>query len=582
MDVTLLAGTTIFGTVTNSKGEPIDKVELACFPRYSSFLAPMSRARTARDTRSVRDGSFAIRGLPAGDYQVMGFKEGYRFALKGKPVYPDGRSDIHGLRIQLESALGEGSHSITGRVVDGEGNPVPGADVGLAAFGTRQFSFGGAETETAEDGSFRFEGLAKSAFMLVVKKKGYEQRVLETVELDRDQLVTLSPEARVRGRVRFPGQTPSQYTVRVLRVLPAALEGAEPEPEGGLLSRLAGLDRGATFADPSGKFELSGIPRGRLLLEARAAGLPPGRAIATVGDVPSEGVVIEVPPAGGQVQGRVTTFAGVAIPEASVRLVELGGSSASGLLGLLGPQGELPEAKTDEEGNFLLEDLPSASFQVIVSHPKYAPTVLPLVQAEAGQPAAQADVTLTSGGAISGRAPVGAMITVAGEGFSRMASSDEEGSFGFERVPAGTYLARAVVTSEEDPTRAPLILRLRVTVKESTTSTLDFMNAPRGKTVRGRLQPRPEEGEIGMAVLMLPSGPAPEPSDLIWQGQVGVGEGEASRHTVGEALLQPDGSYVFTNVPPGRYVLYLYVNSVLRSLTGDQARLQERREIKVD
>lgn len=581
MDVTLLAGTTIYGVVTNSKGEPLDNVELACFPHYSSLLAPMSRARTARDTRSEKDGSFAIKGLPAGNYQVMGFKEGYRFALKGKPVYPDGRSDIHGLRIQLESALGEGSHSITGRVVDDEGNPVPGADVGLAAFGTRNFSFGGTETETGEDGSFRFEGLAKSSFMLVVKKEGFDQRVLEQVPLDRDQVVTLTPEAKLRGRVRFPGRTPSQYTVRVLRVLPR-VEGEDPNEESSL-SRLAGLGRGATFVDQGGKFELSGIPRGRLLLEARAAGLPPGRVIATVREgAPTEGVVIEIPPEGGKIQGRVATFAGAPISGASVRLVELGGSSASGLLGFLGAQRDLPEATTDEEGNFLLEDLPSASFQVIVSHPDYAPTVLPLIQAEAGQPAARADATLTGGGAIAGRAPVGAMITVAGEGFSRLASSSEEGAFEFERVPPGTYLARAVVTSEEDPTQAPEILRLRVTIKESVTSTLDFTAPPTGKTVTGRLQPAPEEGELGMAVLMLPSGQAPDPNQLIWQGQVGVGEGEASRHTVGEALLRPDGTYVLPNVPKGRYVLYLYTNSVMRSLTGDQARLRERREIKVD
>jgi len=584
MDVTLLAGTTIHGQVVTAKGEPVENAELACFPRYGALLAPMSRARTARDARSEKDGTFKLEGLPAGDYQVMGFKEGYRFALKGKPVYPDGRSDIYGFKIVMESALRQGSHSIQGRVVDAEGAPIPDAHVGLAAFGTQNFSFGGKETRSGEDGSFRFEGLAESAFMLVVKKAGFEQRMLEKVALDREQLVTLTPEASLRGRVRFPGKAPSQFTVRVLRVLPS-LEGEDPNAEasGGLLTRLAAMGQGAAFSDPKGEFELHGVPAGRLLLEARAAGLPPGRVVARVRPgTPTEGVVIELPAEGGKVQGRVATFAGVGVPEATVRLVELGDSSASGLLGFLGGQRELPEATTDEEGNFLLEDLPSASFRLVVSHPEYAPTVLPMVQAAAGQPAARADVTLTGGGAISGRAPTGAMITVAGEGFSRLASSDEEGAFQFERVPAGTYLARAVLTDQENPTRTPEILRLRVTVKESVASTLDFTAPPTGKTVRGQLQPPPEEGEVGMAVLMLPSGPAPDPNDLIWQGQVGVGEGEASRHTVGEALLQPDGTYVLQNVPKGRYVLYLYVNSVMRSLTGDQARLQERREIKVD
>lgn len=588
MDVTLLTGTTIYGRVQTPTGEAIPNAELACFPRYGALLSPMSRARTARDARSEKDGTFEIKGLPAGDYQIMSFKEGYRIVLKGKPVYPDGRSDIHGVQIVLESALRAGSHSIQGRVVDAEGTPIPDAKVGLAAIGARNFSFGGTETRSAEDGSFRFEGLAPSAFVLVVEKNGYEPKMLEKVQLDKELVVALTSEARVRGRVRFPGKTPNRFTVRVVRVLPPA-EGELPdEPEvdeapGGGLARLAGIGKSQAFSDTKGQFELRGVPLGRLLLEARAPGLPPGRAIVRVRrGAASEGVVIEVPPEGAKIQGRVTTFTGASLAEASVRLVELGDSSPSGLLALMSGQRELPEARTDEDGNYLLEDLPSASYRVIVSHPEYAPTVLPMVQVAAGQPPAQANATLSGGGAISGRARPGVMITVAGEGFSKMASSNEESTFEFERVPAGTYLARAVLTDQEDPTRAPQIYRLRVIVKDSLTSQLDFTAPPTGKTVSGRLQPPPEEGEIGMAVLMLPSGPAPDPNALIWQGQIGVGEGESSRHVVGEALLQADGSYALPNVPPGRYVLYLYVNSVLRSLTGDQARLQKREEIKVD
>jgi|GEM_PF-1219469 len=173
------------------------------------------------------------------------------------------------------------------------------------------------------------------------------------------------------------------------------------------------------------------------------------------------------------------------------------------------------------------------------------------------------------------------MVTLAGEGYSEVVASDEEGRFRLEKVPPGSYLARAVVT-KEDPTQAPEIFRSRVQVLEGRTVQLSLAEAPAGVTLRGKHTPALEEGSLGMVLLLLPGSPSPDPSSLLWEGDPGVNDAEASRYVVGEALLQPDGSYVIHDVPPGRYALAVYENSLLRSLSGEQARLIERRELRVD
>jgi hypothetical protein len=579
MDVTLLVGTTIRGRVQTPAGHAIADAELACIPRYSALLSPMHRAKTARKTRSDRNGFFALVGLPAGDYQIMGFKKGYRVVFKGKPVYPDGRSDLGGVRVVLEPAMGEGDHVIYGRVTNKEGQPVADAHVGLAAIGVATLSFGGTEMQTADDGSFRFEGLGKGSFMLAVNKEGYRKHLAEDIAVDTRTDVTLLPEASIRGVVRFPtGTKPgSSFTVRVLRSVPHADQDAPS-----LASALGSMGRARSFSHAQGEFSLDDIPPGTVLLEASASGFAPGRLEVRVGDGEAvEGVVIRLPPEGAKIHGRVVDFAGAPVAGATVRAVEAG-QGTGGLLSLLERQRDHPQTRTNDEGEFELKKLASAVYRVVIEHREFAPATLPAIQADAGQPAARADAILRGGGIVEGTSKPGVMITVAGEGFSSLAATSETGAFRVTRVPAGEYLVRAVITSEDDPTQAPEIYRRRVVVREAKTTRLSLAEEPEGSTVTGRLQPAPKAGSLGMALLMQPGSPAPDPNQLIWQGQIGVGDGQTSRYVVAEALLDAKGAYTLNNVPPGRYVLHIYVNSVMRSLTGSQARLERREGIKVD
>ena len=576
MDVTLLTGTTIRGVVETPSGAPIPRAEVACLPRFGALLSPMRRAKTARDARSDERGRFELSGLPAGDYQLMGFRPGYRVSLKGKPVYPDGHSDIVDVRLVLEPALGEGDHAVFGQVVDDAGRPLEGARVGLMLVGGASFGFGESSATTDASGSFRFDDLCAGSFLLVVQQEGFRRRTLEGVRVDRSTRVELVAEARVEGRVVFPeGSAPSAFSVRVLRWEPA--EGAERELFAGLDART----RSQSFsAEQGGQFSLAQVPPGRVVLEASAAGLAPAREeVRVAAGARVSGLTLRLSREGAVIAGRVSDAAGQPIAGAELSLSEGGGES--GLLGLLagGSLGEV--ARSDAEGRFRFERLADATYALEVSHPEHAPARLGGLSPQADQPPLRTDVTLRSGGAIEGSTRPGVMVTLAGEGYSEVVASDEQGRFCLEKVPPGSYLARAVVT-QEDPTQSPEIYRSRVQVREGRTTQLSLAEAAAGVSVRGEHTPALEEGSLGMVLLLLPGSPSPDPSTLLWEGEPGVNDAEASRYVVGEALLQPDGSYVIHDVPPGRYVLTVYENSLLRSLSGEPARLIQRRELRVD
>lgn len=584
IDVTLLAGTRITGRVVEPSGRPVADAKVLCVPGYGAFLSPMRRAPTVREERSETDGSFALAALPAGEYQLFAFKDGHRIALKGLPVYPDGRNPIADVELVLRPVM-DGDRAIFGVVTDTAGVPIAGAHVALAAVGVESMSVGGKDLTTGDDGAFRFQGVGEGLVMLTAGKAGYRPRALENVPLDRRVVVTLEREATISGVVLLPGGTPAPaFTVRVVRSTPASgTPGAPGSAPASLLASLEVLESARPFRDAAGRFQL-GVPPGRVLLEAQAPDHAPGRLEV---DLPRgsavEDVVLRLPEVGATIRGRVTTPGGAPIEGATVSVVELGAAGSVGLLTLVERQrSRRPAATTDARGSFELASLASATYQVVAEHPRFARATLLGVTTAAGQTQDVA-LVLTGGGTIVGKAKPGVMITVAGDGFSAMMAADEAGSCRFERVPAGAYLVRAVVSEAQQALTAPEVHRRSVRVDEGGTTTVALLeDAPQVRTVTGRVQPAPREGALAMVLVRLPGSPPPDPADLIFQGALGVSDPETSRYVVAEGLVAADGTYALPGVPPGRYTLDVYVTSLLGSLAGEQATLQQRKEIHVE
>ena len=111
IDIYLFSGTTISGVVVDKRNAPVPQAEVVCIPSYSNMVAPLDAPHAFRHGRADANGRFEVKEVPAGDYQIMARKQGYKVAMVGEPVYPDGYNSITGVKLVLEP-VDSGDHAI--------------------------------------------------------------------------------------------------------------------------------------------------------------------------------------------------------------------------------------------------------------------------------------------------------------------------------------------------------------------------------------------------------------------------------------------------------------------------------------
>ncbi len=225
-----------------------------------------------REARSDDDGAFAFEGLPAGTWRVDAradgmlspgpeAKRGVDFTLGGD----DGPDSLDDVRLVLRWP-----GSVAGRVVAGK-EGVGGAELSAhwlfaEGLGGRMEPFDlSALGRTQADGSFELKGLAPGRMKIVVRTaRGGRVSSKEVDLVDRGEvkgvIIDLRPTGRIAGRVAAAGG--------------GALV-AEVEVSGGTLKRPL-----RTRSDAQGRYQIEGVPAGRVDISARAQGRrPSGRSV---------------------------------------------------------------------------------------------------------------------------------------------------------------------------------------------------------------------------------------------------------------------------------------------------------------
>ncbi|MFT5286074.1 MAG: protocatechuate 3,4-dioxygenase beta subunit, partial [Planctomycetota bacterium] len=167
--------------------------------------------------------------------------------------------------LDLEFTLGA---SITGLVVDSEGNPLPGVEVSAGGDRRMQWMGGGnaRSEETDEEGRFSLRGLAPGKLELEATLDGWLDSKSEEMELaDGEELseLTLVMESgySIKGLVRSPDKQPIEGAkVRVERLASRNWGGWG----GGSRVRR----EGETTTDASGRFVVSGLEEGSFTVRA--------------------------------------------------------------------------------------------------------------------------------------------------------------------------------------------------------------------------------------------------------------------------------------------------------------------------
>ena len=121
LDVTLQPGRIVVGMVLGADGAGVPKARVICWPS-DLCLTAASFASEVQEVQAREDGGFQIEGLPSG--RALSFwAQGPRAAMKAPLEIPGGNASASAtLRLDADG-------EISGRVLDEQGRPVPGAAV---------------------------------------------------------------------------------------------------------------------------------------------------------------------------------------------------------------------------------------------------------------------------------------------------------------------------------------------------------------------------------------------------------------------------------------------------------------------
>jgi protocatechuate 3,4-dioxygenase beta subunit len=303
LDVVLAAGSALHGLVVDGRGEPVSGAELSLRrqeERGSEGMIVMfgDQEPDAADAEVESDGSgrFAFANLVPGDYVLSASATGFaETTLPGIEV-PDGASPVDVGKVEMAPGV-----AITGRVVDGRGQPLAGAEVHAlvgeeGAFPMLRWTLADREAEasTGADGAFALaDHRAGDRVTVAARRAGYTSASAAGVVAPNEEpvVITLRDASDIRGRV-VDGRDEPVVGARV---------GARVERSGGGMSFSGTLGMAPT--GPDGRFELEDVEPGMIRLTVDAAGyiqlvrggveVSAGRDVENVELVLQRGAVVE-------------------------------------------------------------------------------------------------------------------------------------------------------------------------------------------------------------------------------------------------------------------------------------------------
>lgn len=441
-------GGELVARVTGPDGAPLagarvlfgDEREFSQFTTPEGFQAWRWSTRT---TATDDEGRFAMAGLPTGRRALQVRAAGCA-PWRGEAEVFAGRTAT--VDVRLDSAA-----RLSGRVVDGDGEPVAGVEV-TAAGG---HAFAGAWAHTDADGRFAMEDLPVGPFEIVAEGEERGDARATLVGVAGDELWwegVLDPGLTLHGRVVAPGADLAGWIVTGIRRDGQHFEHLERE-----------------ITDAGGRFELPGCSDGLYDLEVlddRFATVAERYAVRPG----AEEVVIEIDPA--RLAPRTVTLRG--------RVVDPEGRPVGGAeISERGPSATSFLTTTDgTSGRFELGPHVPGEWSVLVRAPGWARLESERIEAGPGEVADFGDLELRRGGTLRlclvrapGAPEADPVLTLRPEGGGiGTVLTVEGGEARSPAIPAGRYRVR--VASAEDRPFALDALLVDVADEEETVAEL--------------------------------------------------------------------------------------------------------------
>ena len=374
----------VSGVVMNEDRQPVTAASITAEEVAETF--PPSPTRMMRESVAMTgpDGRFSMRITGDADMRVRATRRGLPPAKSDAfRIAPGDRKS--GIVITIPNGI-----AVAGKVTDREGNPLSGVSVvaNEAASGPRGgmvrqiIMLGGPTAEedsvkTGTDGAFNLR-VKEGTYDFVFRREGYAAKTLRgqtiTVSQNGPFEASLEPAVEITGRVVRNGVGVEGVTINTFS------EG--------------GSNANATTAS-DGSFTLTGLSPGELRASIRKETdfIQEMRALTA----PGRDVLIEIP-SGIRVSGRVVdkaTRKPVPSFQAGISVSRGGG----GMVMVAPPQ---LRAFTNDDGTFVLENIPTGAVNLVATAPGYAQARMNLTL-EDGKPLSDVELELDPGTKLIGK-----------------------------------------------------------------------------------------------------------------------------------------------------------------------------------
>jgi Carboxypeptidase regulatory-like domain len=312
IEVVLSQGGMIDGYVKNTEGVGLAGETINIMPANPSMTAADGGGMEKTDA----NGYYSCKNLPPGTYSVL---RNMMSILGGdKPMQTKSAIVEEGMITEVN--FGEKGARIYG-VVTRDGAPVPDARVMLSGGLENAAMF--SSTNTDENGSYEFTGLAPGNVEIMLTGTGMNMTPLRTVKVEltteeQREVNLVFPQGIIRGLVRSGGTREAISGAEVFY-------GRESDSQIGMAAF-----RQSSKTDEEGRFEITGVAGGAIILTAKANGYGQAKVnIELEEDSVIDGAIIELPK-GGSLKGNISFEEGAAsaINMAFIRMYNLDGTAA--------------------------------------------------------------------------------------------------------------------------------------------------------------------------------------------------------------------------------------------------------------
>lgn len=405
----------VSGVVTDSSGAPVEdaRVTVRAEPGAEINLRTFFANAT-----SDEDGEFTVEDVTPGRLMLLTSAEGFLADERAGLEVVAGET-LDDVRIVLEPGA-----TVTGRVMDSLGNPLPATRVGIVRDETAIAFSGGTSDRTDADGVYHMHGVPPGERSVEANHEDHQRQVRDLTVVPGENRLDFRLQAgvSVSGRVVGEGGAPVAGAL-----VSAVLAGDHP-----------GLRPDGETTDGSGAFRLEGLSPGAYSLTARKDGF----AVTTLEE--------QVELTGGPVQGVEIQLRRGAIVTGRLlgaELEELAGATV--VAGNFARQDRMPLiGRVDYEGRFRIEGVPAGEWTLVAVLSDGLPAAQEPLTVAPGQREASVDIDLGADKAslrgrirIGGEPAASAYLSLAGKdtaarGFGR---TDHQGRFEVRGLEDGTY-----------------------------------------------------------------------------------------------------------------------------------------------